>query len=1143
MSTRRVAKPAVLKRVPPDRHAVVEASAGTGKTFTLEHLVVELVLGGDVPIDKLLVVTFTEKATNELRVRVRGKLEALHRGEGPAPTEAEIAAGDFWTLDEAAQGRLARALHAFDGATIATIHAFCQRVLRENAFASGRLFEEQQVDGRDAFGRALRDALRKVVACDETRTPWLEAALRAGWSVPRIEELAWRCVQAHGELRPVFDPAGLQAAIAAFPVEDARHLGGPDVMRTWGMPAQTARKVGTQLYELSLAVERAREARSAPELVTASQEVDFPYLLEKLPVYLPQRGPTAHACAAALELARATPSLTGALAHVVLGPVRDELARRKRAAGQYDFDDMLSLVDDALRGPRGPSLVAAMRERWRYALIDEFQDTDETQWSIFRRAFFEKAPGSPSVVYLVGDPKQSIYRFRGADVETYLAARDDVERSGGARVALDTNYRATQALVDTTNALFDGSASAPFFTGAIAYTPVACGRPERSLVDGEGRPVAALHALRFEREIALPVLAARIAREIALVTDPARPWRLGGEAVAHHDVYVLTRTAAEGRVVGTALRAAGVPHAFFKEEGLFQTDEAREIRTLLLAIDDPGEPARRLAAWLTPFFGLPLADVERARDLPAAHPYVARLAAWRSMAEARDFERLFQSVVCDSGILRREIFFAEGERDLTNYLHVLELLLEHARRTRATLRDLVHALSGLIDRTRLPLDLEGNVQRLESERRAVQIMTIHKAKGLEAAVVFLAGGWSRAPENDVRVYHEHGKRLAWVGKTTTEVKQRIADEEREEDQRLMYVALTRAKGRLVAPCLVKDGAPVKLRGAYDAVNRRVVELVSRGREPGGPIVTVEDVPPLLLVATPSGAEEAAAAWRPPEALLAEADTAAEHASLRERHAGAIVTSYTRLRGGRAVVRTAWPDEGESRRAEKAEEAVDQVPATTLRSARASGVFVHEVLERVPLASFADAFDTWRARPDVSALFDETMAVHRVAPAQRGHAELLVWGALTTPMALPGGGSIERLASAARIVREMEFVFPVRESRAYVRGSLDLAFEHGARTYFVDWKTDELSSYSPEALGAHVHAHYADQVQLYALAVVKLLGVRSREEHDARFGGILYCFLRGVDGRGGGVWSARPTWDEVTGWEEELRARRLDGRSP
>ena len=1125
----------MLRGVPLDRHAVLEASAGTGKTFTLEHLVVELILSADVPIDRILVVTFTEKATNELRLRVRRKLEGLYRGEGAAPDAAQVRDGDFWTLDDAAQAKLARALQAFDGATIATIHAFCQRVLRENAFNSGRLFEEQQVDGRDSFARALREALRREVATDPARAPWLEAALRTGWSIGRIEELLWKCVQAHGELRPEFDPAALDAAIAAFPVEEARQLDGRDVMRSWGMNAQTAKKVGSTLWDLALLVESARDASDAPTFVMQSDEIDFAHLLEKLPPHLPQPGPTGAACAAALQLARTTPSLTAALARSI--PVRHELARHKREVGQYDFDDMLALVDEALRGPRAGSLVAAMRERWRYALIDEFQDTDETQWNIFRRAFFEPDPRSKSVVYLVGDPKQSIYRFRGADVETYLRASDDVVQAGGQRVALDTNYRATRALVEAQNTLFDASAAAPFFTGSIAPSPVACGRPELALLDGEGREVGPVHVFRFEREVSLPALAARIAREIRTITDAARPWKLGKDALALQDVYVLTRTGLEGRVVGTALRAAGVPHAFFKEEGLFQTDEAREIRTLLLAVDDPGDRARRLAAWLTPFFALPLEEVERARDLPAAHPFIARLQAWKALAEAREFERLFESIVSLSGILRREIFFAEGERDLTNYLHVFELLIEQARRTRATLRDLVHTLSGLIDRTRLTLDLEGNVQRLESERRAVQIMTIHKAKGLEAAVVFLAGGWSGASDKDVRVYHEGGRRLAWVGPPRADVKQRIYAGEREEDQRLMYVALTRAKGRLYLPFALNSGAQPRRRGAYDVVNRRLAELVA-ARDAS---LSVEDVAAVHLVPGLAHRQAQAGEWQPPEALLHAPDEAADYAKLRDRHAGALVTSYTRMRGGRSGARSAWADEPEARRAQKAEEAVDEVPATTLRSARASGVFVHEVLERVPLASFAVDFSAWRARPDVSALFDEAIGVHRVDPAQRAHAEQLVWAAYATPVALPDGASLAGLARAARVVREMEFVFPVPDARVFVRGSLDLAFEHGDRTYFVDWKTDALASYEATALGAHVKTHYAEQVQLYALAVVKLLGVRTRADYEARFGGLLYCFLRGMELHGQGVWSTRPDWDDVLAWEAALGARRFAGR--
>jgi exodeoxyribonuclease V beta subunit len=196
---------------------------------------------------------------------------------------------------------------------------------------------------------------------------------------------------------------------------------------------------------------------------------------------------------------------------------------------------------------------------------------------------------------------------------------------------------------------------------------------------------------------------------------------------------------------------------------------------------------------------------------------------------------------------------------------------------------------------------------------------------------------------------------------------------------------------------------------------------------------------------------------------------------------------------------------------------------------------------VPLASFAVDFSAWRARPDVSALFDEAIGVHRVDPAQRAHAEQLVWAAYATPVALPDGASLAGLARAARVVREMEFVFPVPDARVFVRGSLDLAFEHGDRTYFVDWKTDALASYEATALGAHVKTHYAEQVQLYALAVVKLLGVRTRADYEARFGGLLYCFLRGMELHGQGVWSTRPDWDDVLAWEAALGARRFAGR--
>jgi len=253
-----------------------------------------------------------------------------------------------------------------------------------------------------------------------------------------------------------------------------------------------------------------------------------------------------------------------------------------------------------------------------------------------------------------------------------------------------------------------------------------------------------------------------------------------------------------------------------------------------------------------------------------------------------------------------------------------------------------------------------------------------------------------------------------------------------------------------------------------------------------------------------------------------------------------------MRTSRAGSRSAWSDEAVDRRADKARDEIDAAGVERLRSARASGVFVHEVLERVPMTSFAAAaaegIDAWRVRPDVAPLFDEAMKIHRVDPRQRGHAEELVWGALRTPVILPGPGAprLDGFARAGRTCREMEFVFPVSGTKTFVRGSLDLAFEHAGLTYFVDWKTDSLPSFAPSDLATHVLTHYEDQVRLYALATVRLLGVSSEAQYDERFGGLLYCFLRGFEASGAGLWSARPTWTQITAWERELR-RRMEGR--
>ena len=349
-------------------------------------------------------------------------------------------------------------------------------------------------------------------------------------------------------------------------------------MKRWGVHARTASTIGSHLYNVALAVEEARAAGSATGLVLDADELKLPYLVEKLTPFLPQPGPTGRACEAALALARVTPSFTAALAHTILEPVRDQLARGKREAGRYDFDDMLSLVDDALRGPGGPALVTAhagslvVRPHRRVPghRRDAVVDLPSRVLRARSGTPLDRVPGRRSEAVDLPVP----WRGHG-DVRAGARRGPALGQRAASRSRRASGRR--RALVDATNALFDATVPKPFFAGANAYAPVACGRPDSRLVDGEGRPVTPVLALRIPSRAALPQLAARIGQEIRVMTDPACPWRLDGQPLAFQDVYVLSRTGAEGRVVGTALRAAGVPHAFFKEEGLFQTDEAREI--------------------------------------------------------------------------------------------------------------------------------------------------------------------------------------------------------------------------------------------------------------------------------------------------------------------------------------------------------------------------------------------------------------------------------------------------------------------------------------------------------------------------------------------------------------------------------------
>ena len=1180
--TLRYPRPASLGKLGPG-HNVVESSAGTGKTYLLEHLFVDLVLNHGIPADQILVVTFTEKAAAELVLRVRGLVAELAelRPDHPKAIAAKNARGaECWVIDDQAKQLLGEARLAFGRASISTIHAFCQRVLREHAFAQGRLFDEELVDAKAVFGEAFHEVLRTRVATEPGLRAFLGAWLRAGGTVAGLGKLLWTCDEKDAEvLRPELDEARLVAAIAAWqPVADD-DAGLKKRLKPTGLHGNTINAMVRRFAAVSAIITAcAGDTLSFLARLHAEAGEGLAQILEKLADAKPSAEVTALA-RQVRELREAAVPLPAVAAQLLLPVVRERAAARKRASGHYDYTDMLKLVASALADPdpAGRALLAALRARYRHGLIDEFQDTDRIQWPIFRRIFVEAADARHGLT-VVGDPKQAIYGFRGADVHTYLAARQALLAAGAQHLDLTENFRSTGPLVAAINQLCERPG---FFRegSGIAYThPVTCARPERSLVSATQQPEPPVVVFRLQTtQDSLGVdqlrdaVAGAIVEEVRRLIHAESPLRLrDGDEVNGVDprgIFILTFTNKESFLVGDALGRAGIRYCYYKLGQLFASPEAAEIRDVLRALCAPEDRDLRAKALLTGFFGLDLATIAALPESGGDHGPAQVLRRLASEARRADVPAFFASLVDWTGVIRRQLWQGDGERALTNILHVLELLQTEWTRTHAALPELVELLDAYVRETAAPAGNDTDLQRLPTDEKAVQILTIHKAKGLEADVVFLFGGLCASHQDQVHIFHERekpartgraappvaGRRALYVGTPDGEIGQRVSEEAADEQSRVHYVALTRARYRLYLPHYPPQFD--HLDGAYAPVNGHLTQLLDNGTASTRSLFAEKRID------CPMDEEQqaAAAAARPagtemPPSLLVTPAVPADVVTIREQRAGFRVTSYTAVKRARSGL---VPGEEATERIDPGEpHAGDQHVADPLPGGAETGIFLHEILARVTLGDLASApaFPAWFARPEVADLLARQGRRHGRPASEIEPAARLVHTAYTAPVRL-GESVIPGLATAKSALRESEFLYPMPErghpllsrpsasglaptwkiERGAVKGFIDLLFEHEGRVYVCDWKSDVLPSYDAAALAHHCEQHYEVQARLYVIAALRLCGIADPAAYGRRFGAVLFCFLRGrrPGGESEGMLSSTPTWQDILAWETEM----------
>ncbi len=1229
---------------------LIEASAGTGKTWTIAALYVRLVLGHGAPGQgfgrpllpgEILVMTYTKAATRELSERIRRRLvesAAWFRGETSATADdfltALLAAYPAGPARQEAAWRLAMAAEAMDDAAVHTIDAWCQRMLREHAFDSGCLFDEElQANEAALVAQALRDYWRQQVY------PLHGAALAvvlAQW--PELDSLT-RDVKAllgkplpadagQGTLAECIGRADRRRGEALAALKTGWSARADEMLRwltpIWKVKHHPARKGLPAKAHATRWLQALKDWANDP----AADKLDLKRGAERLThtAVLAAFGPGSAVdlppCFAdfeALPLSlKSLPGRVPALRLHAAARVAERMQHMKRQAGRFGFADMLDRLDAALdetvHGAKAQRLRQRILDQYPVALIDEFQDTSPVQLSIFNR-LYRIADNDPArALLLIGDPKQAIYGFRGADIYSYLGARQATQ---GRHHFLGTNHRSTKALVAAVNVMFKAAEDRPgegafMFRGgaepggalhgesALPFVAVAAkGREERLVTSSGDAPAvtavvdAELRNIADSRELFAALCAERI---VTLLNDAEAGFAEAGQIFRRlrpADMAVLVRSGTEAEAVRQALRRRGLASVYLSDKDtVFQTAEAADLLRLLQAVAAPRNVRLARAAFATALLGLTLDELvalasdderfdrqcEALRQLNLAWKHQGVLAMIRHALHAFDLPArlLALPLALNNGA---------GERRLTNVLHLAELLQAASAQVdgeQALLRWLTQQIEdGGAGLTGGGAGGDEWVQRLESDADLVKVVTVHKSKGLEYALVFLPFlAHFREVDNK-----ENAVLLLPGGAGAPELvlapnKAQVAVAQKEqlrEQLRLLYVALTRARHAL---WLGLSGLHVGQSKAYVWHRSAIGTLLSGpGQQP--PEHRVQDVealghacPHVVVQQVPVGAGLPLPSLTPVQARQTPPALALPPVYEARFDRNWAISSYSAL-----VRDAAWGLAGSGQvvahalREDEPDEADKPGESSTTtrrpsdqpwhRFARGAfaGNFLHDLLEWLAGEGFA---------LDTSAALQQAL-LRRCERQGWGHRadDALAWLRLVCTTPLPAlGAPLVAMAALASVTPEMEFwfpsdglqasrvdslcrqhllpgrarpVLPERHLKGMLMGFADLVFEHQGRYWVLDYKSNALglrdADYTAEAMAAAMLEHRYDvQAALYLLALHRLLRLRLGAAYvpAQHLGGAIYYFLRGVRSASVGCRHVAPPLALLEALDEMLR---------
>ncbi|NNF45194.1 MAG: exodeoxyribonuclease V subunit beta [Desulfofustis sp.] len=1145
---------------------LIEASAGTGKTFAISMLVLRAVVELEIDIKEILVVTYTVAATEELRARIRGRLvEARNLLRAPESQADPVLKKWLMRINhkESAIRKLDLALLDVDSMGVHTIHGFCQRVLAEQVVESGHFFDTELISDtstirqemiRDFWRRRLYEADERygsLIVGRFSKPQDLYASIRDAENplctlLP--EELSF---QAPGDLldEPLeqlkiwWDNNGMVLAeeFGTAAAEGYLNKNAATGFNGWLEQIETSFKKGrapdpgtvkSLLEENLLGSINGRKVRGENKKRVFLSGWRLP-------------GEVAERYLAAVDTLVLSVRLEMALY------LRNELAARLHDQGLVSFDELIINLRDAIRSAAGNRLVRQVGSRFKVALIDEFQDTDAAQYEIFSRLFGQDAHH----LYLIGDPKQAIYRFRGADIHSYLKARNEVNR----RLTLDCNFRSHPGLVRAVNNLLKG-----WEIGGTEYNSVHS--PESQVfgrledLDGERSGLIYCQlddefdnkgwsAGEAEKQIRTWVVnevvrlvntssALTIVHEDDQSSDHAR-------AVKPSDIGILVRTNRQAEDFFSEFSRRGIPVVLSSSKDVFQTREAADLLLVLRAVASPSDSGLLRTVLSLDWFGLSgTSFVQVCNEEDRFNGFREKFHGYHRQWAESGLLLMMNDLLESENVFLHLSRKIQAERRITNIQHLVELVQQQQGQRRLTLSQ---TLSWLQERLLGPTAAQEAELRLESDHEAVNVVTMHSAKGLEYEIVFcpylFRSARSAQDTGTVKCFDPKLGRICDIGSADYDRHAQMShQEEVDEEMRLAYVAITRARlcayviwadlkksakspspfmsplGRLLFPAgecaFTRQQEHLRERGAADYCQYRLIE---------------PDPPPQHYEVVPTN-----------EDLL----------EAREYSPGRLQTN--RIRTSFSGLTTLSKNYGDGYHKAGDESGSEKLSGdAVLPGGVRFGNLIHDGLE---MFCFAELGNGQLNSGQLEALIRRYRYEIDAEPVRT-----LLYNAVSTPLIDTEKGQDSftlAMVDHSQMVKEMEFTFHLepfntaelnrilakeqtvrplgrREIEGYLSGFVDLIFFHNGRYFIADYKTNNLGSehgYRPEGLIQAMQEHnYGLQYWLYSLVVHRFLRNWFEDYlYDLHFGGVMYLFVRGMnpDKPGSGVFFDRPNQDSL-----------------